>query len=186
MRAVFRELREAGVVKGVWPILQQFKGWKGWGRFPTAEEVRAMAYLSITAGAHGLFWYTYAAANGDKDGLGAADDPARWRDLAAVTRELASIQDDLGTRSAAVPQVRILAGPERDSFGNASVHCVIKQGVNGRLLIAVNAAAQKVRAQFAVDAVRKAQVLFEDREMRVATGLVDEFAPNGVHVYRLR
>ena len=186
VRAVFRELREAGVVKGVWPILQQFKGWKGWQRFPTAEEVRAMAYLSISAGAHGLFWYTYAAANGDKDGLGAADDPDRWRDLAAITRELASIQDDLGTRSAAAPQVKVLEGPEKDSFGNASVHCVLKQGVGGRLLIAVNAAAQKVRAQFAIDTVRKAQVLFEDREVRVASGLVDEFEPNGVHVYRLR
>ena len=145
-----------------------------------------MAYLSIAAGAHGLFWYTYAAANGDRDGLGAADDPDRWRDLAAVARELASLQDDLGTRSAVAPQVRILEGPEKDSFGNASVHCVLKQGVGGRLLIAVNAAAQKVRAQFAVDAVRKAQVLFEDREVRVAEGLVDEFVTNGVHVYRLR
>ena len=83
VKALFRELSEAGnPVKGIWPLLQQFKGWGGWKRFPTRAELKAMAYIAITAGAHGLVWYTYAAAQSAADNPGAADVPERWADLA--------------------------------------------------------------------------------------------------------
>jgi len=190
VKAVFRELAEAGnQVKGVWPLLQQFKGWGGWPRFPTRSELKAMTYIAITAGAHGVAWYTYAAVkSGGGKNLGAAEDPDRWADLAGVTRELASIQDDLASRSAKrQPNVSILEGPTHDRFGNGSIHLLLKEGANGgRLLVAVNAAAQPVKARMEIDEACQADVLFENRRIDSKGGLVDRFDPDGVHVYRLR
>lgn len=188
VKALFRELSEAGSpVKGIWPLLQQFKGWGGWKRFPTRSELKAMAYIAITAGAHGLTWYTYAAVKSGTDNPGAADVPERWADLASVTRELAAIQDDLASRTAGCqPETTILDGPKQDKFGNGSIHAILKEGVNGRLLIAVNAAPETVTARFAVEGASRAEVLFENRAIDVKDGFIDTFESNGVHVYKLK
>ena len=189
VKALFRELSEAGnPVKGIWPLLQQFKGWGGWKRFPTRSELKAMAYIAITAGAHGLAWYTYAAAKSGSGNPGAADDPERWEDLASVTRELSSIQDGLASRTARQqPKVTIVKGPAKDGFGYGAIHFLLKEGSGkGRLLIAVNAALRPVTARFKALEADCAEVLFENRKISVKDGVVDEFDPNGVHVYRLR
>ena len=188
VKAIFRELFEAGSpVKGIWPLLQQFKGWGGWKRFPTRCELKAMAYIAITAGAHGLVWYTYAAAQSATDNPGAADIPERWADLASVTRELAAIQDDLASRTAKCqPAVEILNGPKQDIFGYGAIHLVQKEGVHGRLLVAVNAAPEAVTARFAVESASRVKVLFENRAIDIRDGFTDNFESNGVHVYRLK
>ena len=189
VKALFRELAEAGnPVKGIWPLLQQFKGWGGWKRFPTHSELKAMAYIAITAGAHGLTWYTYAAAKSGTGNPGAADDPERWEDLASVTRELSSIQDDLASRTARQqPKVMVVKGPAKDGFGYGAIHFLLKEGSGkGQLLVAVNAALQPVTAHFRIPEAVGAEVLFENRKMSVKDGIVDEFEPNGVHVYRLK
>ena len=188
VKALFRELSEAGnAVKGIWPLLQQFKGWGGWKRFPTRRELKASAYIAITAGAHGLAWYTYAAAQSGTENPGAADDPERWADLAGVTRELAAIQDDLASRTSRIqPKATVLEGPRRDKFGNGSIHAILKDGANGPLLIAVNAAPEHVSASFAVQGQDRVDVLFENRNISANEGFLDSFEPNGVHVYRLK
>ena len=189
VKALFRELSEAGnPVKGIWPLLQQFKGWGGWKRFPARSELKAMAYIAITAGAHGLAWYTYAAVKSGTENPGAADDPERWEDLASVTRQLSSIQDDLASRKALQqPKVTIVKGPEKDGFGYGAIHSLLKEGSGeGRLLVAVNAALQPVTAKFEIQGADCAEVLFESRRISAKDGIVDEFEPNGVHVYRLK
>ena len=188
VKAVFRELAESGnQVKGVWPILQQFKGWKGWKRYPTQREIRAMSYVSIIDGAHGLTWYTYASARPAPGNFGAADDPKAWADLASVTRELSAIQDDLASRKAKrQPKATVASGPKHDIFGNASIHSILKEGANGPLLIAVNTAPEKLTAHFAVSDASRAEVLFEDRVIEAGDGFSDNFEPNAVHVYRLK
>ena len=189
VKAVFRELSEAGnPVKGVWPLLQQFKGCKGWKRFPTRSELKAMAYIAITGGGHGLAWYTYTLKKPETDNLGAADDPGRWEDLAGVTRELSSIQDDLASRTTRQqPKVTIVNGPARDGFGYGAIRFLLKEGSGkGPLLVAVNAALEPVTARFEVQGACHADVLFENRRLDAKGGIVDRFDPNGVHVYRLR
>ena len=117
----------------------------------------------------------------------AADDPKAWADLASVTRELSAIQDDLASRKAKQQPKSIVArGPKHDIFGNASIHLILKEGVNGPLLIAVNTAPKKVSAHFAVSGASSAEVLFENRIIAVKDGFSDDFAPNAVHVYRLK
>ena len=187
VKAVFRELREAGnPVKGVWPILQQFKGWGGWARFPTLKELRAMAYISIVAGGHGLTWYTYASARPSPNNFGAAEDPQSWADLASVTRELASIQDDLASRtSKGLLKATVVNGPKHDVFGNGSIHAILKEGVDGRLLIAVNTAPESVKAQFSFSG-GECQEVFQKRSIKCMNGFIDDFDANEVHVYRIR
>ena len=69
----------------------------------------------------------------------AADDPKAWADLASVTRELSAIQDDLASRKAKQqPKATVASSPKHDIFGNASIHLILKEGVKGPLLIAVN------------------------------------------------
>lgn len=200
MKTIFRELKEAGSpVKSVWVLLQHFSGWGGWPRYPTRVEQRAMSYLAIIRGAHGLMWYTYGDSlkeNPKNNGYGAAHTPETWADLAYVTRELASIQDDLAAPNVRrQPAVKIVSGPKTDIFGDPSVSALLKDNEGDRLLIAVNTAAQPVKAKIALHDVRKAVVLFEDarslptEEDGYGTHIfafTDDFKPNEVHVYRLQ
>ena len=194
-RTIFRELKEAGApVKGVWALLQHFSGYGGWKRFPTRVEQRAMAYLAIVRGAHGVMWYTYAGSEDASKGVGAAQTPETWEDLACVTRELAAIQDDLAApNSLRQPTVEIVEGDKADGFGDPSVSVLLKDCAGDRLLIAVNTSLNPVQAKIALPFLRQASEVFEKRTLGVAetgygTGVfafADSFAPNGVHVYRL-
>ena len=58
--------------------------------------------------------------------------------------------------------------------------------MNGRLLVAVNAAPEAVTARFAVESASRVKVLFENRAIDSKNGLTDTFESNGVHVYRLK
>ena len=195
MNTIFRELKEAGSpVKSVWALLQHFSGWGGWVRFPTLIEQRAMTYLAIVRGAHGMMWYTYSDSP-KSNGRGAAHTPETWKILASVTRELAAIQDDLAAPTAMEqPMCEILTGPAVDGFGDRSINLLLKDCPGAKLLIAVNTADKPVKARITSLDVRKAEVLFEDgrslatEETGYGThqfGFTDDFAPNGVHVYRL-
>jgi hypothetical protein len=187
VKAVFRELREAGSpVKGVWPILQQFKGWGGWARFPTLKELRAMAYIAIVAGGHGLTWYTYASARPSPNNIGAAENAQSWKDLVCVTRELASIQDDIASRTSKKQlKATIMNGPKHDVFGNSSIHTILKDGIDGNLMIAVNTAPKAVTVQFAVSGA-ECKEMFQNRLINCKNGFIDNFEANEVHVYRIR
>ena len=196
MRWIFRELAEAGApTKSVWALLQHFTGWGGWRRYPTRAEQRAMTYLAIVRGAQGVMWYTYVGATEASKGSGAAQTPETWEDLACVTRELASIQSDLAAPNVPKqPTVEIVEGEKTDGFGDPSVSVLMKDNAGDRLLIAVNTALTPVRARITVPELRHAEDIFEKRgvdtvETGYGTGLfafTDGFAPNGVHVYRLK
>ncbi len=196
MRTIFRELREAGSpVKSIWALLQHFTGYGGWKRFPTRAEQRAMTYLAIVRGAHGVMWYTYVGPEDDAKGAGAARIPEHWEDLASVTRELASIQNDLAAPNVPEqPAVEIVEGDKADGFGDPSVSVLLKDNAGDRLLIAVNTSLKPVKASITLRWTRQANEIFEKRAIATAeagygTGkfsFTDSFAPNGVHVYRLK
>ena len=196
MRTIFRELAAAGSpVKSIWALLQHFSGWGGWERFPTRAEQRAMTYLAIVKGAHGVVWYTYIGSGESPKGMGAANSPETWEDLASVTRELASIQDDLAAPNVPEqPKVEIVDGDKADGFGDTSVSMLLKDCPGERLLLAVNTSLKPVKARITVRELRQAFEVFEKRavdavETAVGTGqfaFTDEFEPNGVHVYRMK
>ena len=182
MCAVRAAIEEAGrPVRSVWPVLQHFRGWS-WSRFPTFAELRASVYASIALGARGVMIYTYCAANEKNEGV--ASSPERWAEAARMAGELNAIMPDLLCRDAKrTPSVTVLAGPKADALGAPSVVMLLKASAEP-LLIAVNAANEPVRVRFGLAC--GAEEVFENRRLEPTGGLVDDFAPLGVHVYRLK
>lgn len=186
LRFAYADRKEAGnPTWSIWGLPQAFSGYGLWKRFPTREEIRAEAYLSIVSRARGVMFYTYFSFSKGSNGFAMNDD--QFERVASVSRELALIQDDLASRDAKVqPRVVVLDGPAEDAFRHPSVTCLLKDGADGRgkLLIAANARPDRVKAWIGIrDRVR---TLFEKgREVAAANGLVDDFGPGEVHVYRL-
>ena len=81
---------KGGPDKPLWAVIQAFD-WMDYpqrrtpkvGRFPKAEELRFMTWLSVIRGARGIFFFKYT------DELRA--EPARWRILSSLARELQSV-----------------------------------------------------------------------------------------------
>ncbi len=181
--AITDKKRAGAENRGVWALVQAFDGWTLWKRFPTLAEIRAMSYLSVIHGCRGVLYYTYLSGS-KKHGV--ASDPKQFETLAAVTKELASLKDDLCARDAKEqPAVAVLSGPAKDLCGFPSVTCLLKDGPSGRLLLAANSTTEPVKARIGVSA-KGADVLFENRSVSAAGGIEDEFAPGAVHVYRLK
>ena len=60
MKRCYSDLKKKKAsARSFWPIIQYFKGWTQWKRFPTRDELRAMSYAALIHGAHGIVWYTY-------------------------------------------------------------------------------------------------------------------------------
>ena len=186
MRSVNKALADAGrPVKSIWPIMQFFTGWSLWKCFPSEDQLRAQCYAVITQKARGLLLYLYASRNEDKN-KGAVSTSERWKATKRVIGEIASIKSDLLLRDAVdQPEAQVLEGPILDAAGQPSISLLLKSGENP-LLVAVNSANAKVRAQFAVNGFEAVEEIFEKRTIRIGKdGFADEFSPIGVHVYRL-
>ena len=191
METIRRDLRKnPGRRKSVWPIIQHFDGWKVWKRFPTSDELRAMSYSAIIHGARGIVWYTYYGYGADPKarGRGARAIPERWRELSVVSREIADLLPDLTTDDAVEqPVVSVLSGPAVGAKGRPPVSALLKEGVGGRLVLAVNDSTNTVRSAIRVAGFKGAATMFENgREIAAGDELVDDFAPYAVHVYRLK
>ena len=179
-----------GAVKCCIPVLQAFKGWKLWKRFPTRTELLATTFAAIIHGAHGIVFYTYGGlyrAKDDQFNQGITSSEERWNMMSELCNWIKELKPVLTARKGVQPKVDIFSGPEKDVYGNPSVTCLLKRTDGRAYLMAVNAAAQPVRALFHLDDVGpRAEVMHEDREVRCIGGLlVDDFAPFAVHVYVL-
>ena len=183
MKTIFDDLsRNGSPVKTIWAIIQHFDGW-GWKRFPSFDELRAMSYLSIIHGAHGITWYTYGGYNQNH---GVTSTPEHWREITTVAGELSSIHDQLCSRHAKEqPAVTILEGPKTDGLDYPSVTCLLKDNDGPKILLACNSSTGDVKAAIDVKGFKTAKVLFEDRTLDCANGLKDDFKPFAVHVYEL-
>jgi len=186
MRAVDAALKENGSpVKGIWPIVQFFKGWSSSKYFPNERELRAQCFAALAHKARGLMLYLYGARSETKN-EGAVSTLERWSATRRVFREVASIQADLLLRDAAEqPAVTVIEGPAVDALGQPSVSLLLKTGENP-LLIAANSANERIKVRFAVKGFTCAEEVFERRRIAVAGDVLeDDFKPIGVHVYRL-
>ena len=183
MKTIFDDLsRNGSPVKTIWAIIQHFDGW-GWKRFPSFDELRAMSYLSIIHGAHGITWYTYGGYNQNH---GVTSTPEHWREITTVAGELSSIHDQLCSRHAKEqPAVTILEGPKTDGLDYPSVTCLLKDNDGPKILLACNSSTGDVKAAIDVKGFKTAKVLFENRTLDCANGLKDDFKPFAVHVYEL-
>ena len=167
----------AGIPKrATWPLVQQFKGWNTWKRYPTLDELRAMTFAMIAGRARGVFYWNYAGVAA-RNGFGARNDPARWADVCQVAGEVSSLQSALVARDAAKQPVV--------TAEDGQVVALLKDYGDG-LLIAVNLLPTAVRARITVRGVTSAESIFEPgRSVAVSDALCDDFAPYGVKVYQL-
>ncbi|NLE53456.1 MAG: hypothetical protein GX617_00840 [Lentisphaerae bacterium] len=190
MQLVHANLASAGnPVKSIWAIIQYFQGWTSWKRFPTFAELRAMSFLAIIHGAHGITWYTYGGF--DKN-HGMADTPETWNNMATVATQLSQLSDVLTEPTP--PQLEpptIGSGPATDSLGHPAISALLKFHRGNAYLFVASSAREPIRASFRLDArlagKATAKVLFENRSAAVQNGfLADDFKPYDVHIYQFQ
>lgn len=107
-------------------------------RYPTRDELRCMAFQSIVRGANGLFWF------------GLQFTPAGvslWDDLAALTRELRSLDAVLAAPSLAMPGARLEYHDTGHSLGRG-IEWVARPSAHGIVVLAVNTDPNPVDATF--------------------------------------
>ncbi|HNX04044.1 MAG TPA: hypothetical protein PKI32_00995 [Opitutales bacterium] len=190
MKACAEDLAAAGKPKvSVWPVLQAFMqhGEKsGWKRYPTAAEMRAIAYETIVHGAKGLIWYTYRSMA--KGIPGAAADAEYWKRVTDVTKEIASIQEYLVQPDSGMqPKAEVLEGPVKDALGFDSISLLMKSKKEDNLVIAVNSSTNAVKARIVRPGFQHVTRVFGNGErIKSNSSFIDDFAPLEVHVYRVK
>ena len=179
-----------GRPRAVWPIIQYFKGWSSWKRYPTRDELFAMSFAAIAQGAHGITWYTYGGVYNPvkkQDNRGAASSPETWCNMTNLVWRLRELAPVLTARTPPQqPPANILSGPVTDALEQESISMLMKRYSGATYLIAVNGTAKEVTAEFNLGICgRQAQVLWEGRTVPVSKGrITDRFGPLAVHVYK--
>ena len=179
MRAV------AGPHRAVFMVLQAF-AWENLREkdrdpalvlYPTAAQLRFMAWQAVVHGVNGLLWW----------GLGyTPPDTPLWNDLKTVVRELAQVHDAL-----AAPAVKLPLKLTYHDTGHSldrGIEWVAKPLGRDMLLGAVNADGNPVDATFdGLGRFRRCESLFEPRPVAWTEGqLREHFEPFGARVWRLR
>ncbi len=141
-----------GRPRGCWPIIQYFKGWGGWGHFPTRDQLFAMTWAAVIHGAHGMTWYTYGGFTNKKTGKkneGITSTPERWQAMSELATKLRDLSSVLTSRTPKEqPRVQIVSGPEKDPLGeNPSVTALLKRHDGKDYLFMVNASTEPVKAK---------------------------------------
>ena len=145
-------------------------------QYPNYHETRFMAYNAIIHGANGIiYWGTYYTPQPSPF----------WTNLAAVTKELGSLQEVLAARATNLPLKK-----EYHELGHsvdAGVE-ILAKSVNGTTYL-LTANADKNPVQVSLSGLRGfagATVLSEGRQIKIEEGtLTDYYAPFAVHVYKV-
>lgn len=189
MNYAYGDLRRSGAKnRSIIAIPQAFSGWGLWKRFPTHREIRTQAYLSVIHGARGVTYYSFFSYTKGSNGF--ASNAQQLETVYSITRELASLHDDLAARDAKVqPNVEVVEGAKKDLMGFNSVTALLKADETGKgaLLIAASSRSdQKLKASISGLDAEKAVVISENREVPVVGGVLrDTFEPGESHLYRL-
>jgi hypothetical protein len=179
MRAV------AGRQRAVFMVLQAF-AWENLREkdrdpalvlYPTAAQLRFMAWQAIVHGVNGLLWW----------GLSYTPPEAPlWNDLKTVVRELAQVRGALAAPALKLP-LKLTYHDTGHSL-DRGIEWVAKPLGRDMLLGAVNADGNPVDATFdGLGRFRRCESLFEPRSVAWTKGqLREHFEPFGTRVWRLR
>ena len=181
MEDVHRDIEHNGSpVKTVWPIVQYFTG-GDWYRFPTFEELRVMSYLAIIHGGNGITWWYYGGGYN-----GATHTAETWETISRVATELHALSEVFLEAERLPFEATVTEGPQNDKLDYPSISVMAKRHDGHLFLVCANSAKAEVTAQFACPGLSRASVWFEEREVALTDGVLeDRFAPFGVHVYEL-
>lgn len=171
-------LTQAKTRKPLWVALQCYKKPDtADARYPTPQEYRCQAYLSVAAGAKGLFYYTGYGEQGG--GILSHPEEGHWEELKALVHELRGMEDVFMSPDAQKPA----------TSNEKMLSLKTKQLAAGnRVVIAVNRCNRTLHPRIDVNtsATKSAQVLAENRRSAISGGEInDDFKPYAVHVYQL-
>ncbi len=169
--------------KPLWIAIQSYQHPRKDARFPTPAEYRCMAYLSIINGVKSLWFYT---GSGQKDwegkpaGLLNRPEAGHWDYVQKLVSELRELSPVIMAPACAS---KLTVSP-----ADAPVEFATRQ-LDGKLyLLAANKSdhPQSVRFTGSPLMAKRAQVLYETHQAALeGDSLQDDFAPFGVHVYRV-
>ena len=178
-----------GRPRGLWPILQCFHG-KGWKRYPTAQEMYAMSFAALIHGGNGITWFKYGGEIGEKKARysGMFRTESDWNAMTNIISRISELAPVLLERTPVQPPTpEIVSGAKNDGLGKPAVTTLMKHHANSTYILAVNAAKEKVCAEFRAPVAGKGEVMWEQRSVVTGQGRFrDDFEPFAVHVYRFK
>lgn len=164
----------------VW-LIPQLHNWAAYdghpekGRYPTPEEERNMVYQGLVWNSKAIFYYPW-----DDGSTGLIKDAKLMAAVGRINAELAQLGPELLTRQAEVTA--------KNEAPHKGLYAATYRGQGATYVVAasVDHAAREFGVPLGRPDAAAAEVLFEDRRVAVAAGVLrDQFAPLGVHVYRL-
>ena len=170
--AVKRVKSAFGYSKPVWVVPQAFGGAEWWAREPSAQEQRVMTYLALINGATGVQYFIYTPRLHPKS-------PRLWAECGNLALEASELVSALLSTE---PRPQVACEP-------ANIQSAAWQDQGIVTVIAVNT--ENVPGQLEVQLVDsswtgKATVLFENREIGVAEGVITDVIDGfGTRVYQM-
>jgi hypothetical protein len=170
--------------KPLWIAIQAYQHPSKEGRFPTPEEYRCMAYLSIINGVKGLFFYTGSGQRdfeGKPAGILNKPELGRWDYVKTLARELREFSPAIMSKPI---HPNIVVSPP-----DAPVEFTMRRRGDDLFLVAANKSSEPQTVTFTGSQFkdRTASVLYEEHPAQInGNSLRDEFVPFGVHLYSLR
>ena len=167
----------------LWIAIQSYEQPRKDARFPTPAEYRCMAYLSIINGVKGLWFYTGTGQRdwqGKPAGLLNKPEAGHWDYVQKLVRELRTLSPII---MAPAPAPSLAISP-----ADAPIECTLRELEGMFYLLAANKSLQPQSVRFTGHALtdKHAQVLYEAHPVAIeGDSMADDFAPLGVHVYRL-
>ncbi len=187
-----RAARKAvGDRKPVWAVIQAFD-WSdasqearrtGWARWPTFEEERCMAYLAVINGAKGILFFRFCGEG--------EHDPANWRGLKRLARELRELSPILMLRTQEAMVSPDVQPPDESGVQDEGkeIEWIVKGDGFRTYLIAANNWPGIRRATFSFERELGEFVSLPLEKRKLGTegrSFSDVFEAYGVHVYELR
>ncbi len=165
----------------LWIAIQSYQHRSKEGRFPTPEEYRCMAYLSIINRVKGLFFYTGSGQRdfeGKPAGILNKPELGHWEYVKALVNELREFSPVILAKTV---RTRMDISPS-----DAPVEFTMRKRGDEIFLIVANKSSSPQTVAFTSREFKRrtARVLYEDREVTInGKSLRDEFVPFGVHIY---
>ena len=150
-----------------------------------------MGFAAVIHGANGMTWFHYGGDTSDPkesySGIFRTQDD--WKAMTNLVQRIREMSPVLLERTpCGQPLPKVVSGPLVDPLGQPSVTSLLKRHQGAIWLLAVNAAAETVRARFHLNQdVKEGEVAWEGRKVSVVDGAFeDDFEPFGVHAYRFQ
>ena len=169
--------------KPLWIAIQAYQHPSRDARFPTPDEYRCMAFLSIINGVKSIWLYTGSGQRdfyGNPAGLLNKTDEAHWDYVQRLVREL---REDTPIITAPAPTARLTLAP-----ADAPVEFALRERDGKFYLFAASKSPQPQIVTFrgACLSGRAVKLLHEDHSATLSgNALTDRFVPFGTHLYEL-